>query len=1169
MLLLIALFVMSAQSFARLDDAMRWNVHTYRVLGEIDGMTESLLSATRAARRYSVSGDDAFRAESQRAQTDFDLYRNRAARLTRDNPTQQQSLQTLTSRVARWRRDLIAPMIETGRKTSVASNSGISRQAKGTSATQAESTSAAQAESIDAMRQGALTAWREASFDGPRATLQSMKIEEQRLLSRRESEGRMRQQATQSTLAFGVAFVLLLACLLFAVLARGTRQLARVNERLEIEIEERARIEARLRERQGFLSGLLDNLNAGVVACDARGMLTMFNSTARERHLLPSSVAGSGEHASEHRLLERDGETPMPVEATPLLRALGGETVRALEFVIKSETGEKRILSSNAQAIRDAAGEISGAVSISQDMTAYYQAQQALKDSEERHRQLFDRASDLIYSTDAAGHLVFFNPTATRLMNCAPERLRGMHYLDLVLPEHRHAAARFYGRQFARRIADTYYEFPALTPDGTIIWFGQNVHLMIEDGRVVGFQAVARDITDRRLAEEELSDSQERFRRLSEGAFEALSIARDGVIVEANGKFSELFGYAPDAVIGMNVADFAAPESRALVRRNVENNSEEPYEAMGKRRDGSYFPVELCGKIIPYHGQPARITAIRDITQRREIETMKNEFISTVSHELRTPLTSIRGSLGLLVGGVAGELPPRARGMIDIAHKNSERLVRLINDILDIEKIESGKMVLNLETQALKPLIETTIEANRGFGETLGVSFELQIPDELQAVQIDADSDRLMQVLTNLLSNAAKFSPRGAAVQVRIAPSPEALGDASAVRVEVSDQGPGVPAEFRDRIFGKFAQADSSDTRQKGGTGLGLSISKAIIEKLGGRIGFWSHPEQGTTFFFDLPRHQAEVAAHMSTHVEEKVEIRPRILVCEDDRDVAALLEMMLHAGGFDVDVAHETQVARALLRQARYDGMTLDIMLPDQDGISFLRELRESDPTRDLPIVVVSAQAQGDRLGINGDALGVSDWLEKPINATRLEAAVRRSTSGAQGAGGARPRVLHVEDDLDVVQVVRDILQDCADVAYASTVPQAREQLERNRFDLVVLDMELPGGTGTEILSYLAHHAPHVPVVIFSASDANGAARNIAATLVKSRTSNNQFLSTIKALLHRETPHRETPHRETPHRETPPSESASNANEVASGSLFRTAALPASEAATDEVVGR
>ncbi len=234
-----------------------------------------------------------------------------------------------------------------------------------------------------------------------------------------------------------------------------------------------------------------------------------------------------------------------------------------------------------------------------------------------------------------------------------------------------------------------------------------------------------------------------------------------------------------------------------------------------------------------------------DISERLRSERLKDEFVSTVSHELRTPLTSIAGSLGLLASGTTGPLPEPAMRLLKIAHKNIERLMRLINDLLDIEKIESGKIVFNLQRVDVRTLAEQAIEANRAYAEGFGVRLRLDAPPAPAFVR--SDSDRLVQVITNLLSNAIKFSPREAEVVVGI----ELLGDQ--VRITVRDRGRGIPDEFKPRIFEKFAQADAADDRKKGGTGLGLSIVKQIVTLLGGAVGFDTSAGRGTVFHVDLP----------------------------------------------------------------------------------------------------------------------------------------------------------------------------------------------------------------------------------------------------------------------------------------------------------------------------
>jgi signal transduction histidine kinase len=238
-------------------------------------------------------------------------------------------------------------------------------------------------------------------------------------------------------------------------------------------------------------------------------------------------------------------------------------------------------------------------------------------------------------------------------------------------------------------------------------------------------------------------------------------------------------------------------------------------------------------------------------------DRIKNEFISTVSHELRTPLTSIHASLDLVANGAAGPIPRESMELVEIARTNSNRLVRLINELLDIQKIESGGATYNIRSLEIRTLVEQAIAANRDYADQFSVAIALR--DDAVRARVEADPDRLIQVLTNLLSNAAKFSPSEALIQVSIERREEWI------RVTVSDSGPGIPEAFRARVFEKFAQADASDSRRKSGTGLGLSISKAIIEKLGGRIDFETTLGKGSQFFFELPELRTPLDAAASS----------------------------------------------------------------------------------------------------------------------------------------------------------------------------------------------------------------------------------------------------------------------------------------------------------------
>ncbi len=483
---------------------------------------------------------------------------------------------------------------------------------------------------------------------------------------------------------------------------------------------------------------------------------------------------------------------------------------------------------------------------------------------------------------------------------------------------------------------------------------------------------------------------------------------------------------------------------------------------------------------------------------------VKSEFLATMNHELRTPLTSLQGSLGLVIGGVAGQLPEKAASLIEIAHRNSDRLVRLINDILDIEKIEAGKMVFNLQRYDLVALIQQAIEVNQAYAGMFGVSLVFHAPAAGADARVDAD--RFAQVMANLISNAAKFSHENGSVEV------SCRHTKGRIRVAVADHGPGIPEEFRSHLFEKFSQADSSDTRQKGGTGLGLSICKAIVERMHGTIGYATESGAGTTFYVNLPEIPPQPEKHA---IDEAREHKTEILICENDADVAHLLQLMLSNAGYQSDIAYTAGEAKSRLAAKTYAAMTLDILLPDEDGISLLRELRQQPATHDLPIVIVSARAREAHGELNGSAVGVVDWLTKPLDEHRLRQAILHAT----GRAGDRARILHVEKATDIVNVTAVLCGELAHIVRASTLHEARELLRKEPFDLVILDIRLPDGSGYELLGSLNDIARQpVPVLIFSVEEVpREIASWVAAALVKSQTSNEKLLQTIRSLIARD----------------------------------------------------
>jgi PAS domain S-box-containing protein len=589
-----------------------------------------------------------------------------------------------------------------------------------------------------------------------------------------------------------------------------------------------------------------------------------------------------------------------------------------------------------------------------------------------------------------------------------------------------------------------------------------------------------------------------------------ISINDRGIIETVNSAVEGIFQYSAEELIGRNVRILAAqPHQRAHDRyiANYLRTGEAKIigkgrEVEGQRKDGGTFPMELSIAEFNIHDRRMFLGVVRDITERKEIDKAKSEFISTVSHELRTPLTSIKGSLGLVRSGAIGDLPKKMRSMLDIAYNNSDRLVALINDILDIEKFEANKMDFHMKPTEVVSLVDEAIEANKGYADEHNVTFIRSGSDE--EALVEGDRDRLMQVLSNLMSNAAKFSPDGERVELSVTHHDENI------RIAVRDFGPGIPEDFRDAIFEKFTQSDSSDTRQEGGTGLGLSITKLIVGRHGGTLWFNTETGKGTTFYVDLPE-LANPGEELPLETAGKGQYR--ILICEDEADIATLLKLMFEKAGYRSSVARTANQAKQLLEEGDYDAMTLDLGLPDQDGISLLQELRRKPKTQDLPVIVVSVTAREGQQELNGNAIGVIDWIQKPIEESLL---IDRLAFVLSQASGNRPRILHLEDDEGVLRIVSSLVADAGEVVPARTLKEAKTLLERETFDLVLLDLMLPDGDGEDLLPFLNKPGGvSTPVVVFSAKDlSRETAESIQAVLVKSRTSNEELLNVICSVI-------------------------------------------------------
>lgn len=608
------------------------------------------------------------------------------------------------------------------------------------------------------------------------------------------------------------------------------------------------------------------------------------------------------------------------------------------------------------------------------DVTEEVHAEQELRFSNRWRKAILDAASVSFIAADCDGMIRTFNRGAEQLLGyTAAEIIDKQTPAIFHLPEEVSERAEVLTQELGRPVEAGFEAFVAKAVEGYVDeneWTyvrkdGSRVKVILtvtavrdERGRLEGYLGVARDISLLRAQEEKIRVASERTQTILDNAADGIiAISEDGLIETFNQAAESIFGWKADDILGQSVNVLMPPAEAAqhdfyLHRFRTERVNRMlgvSRELYGVRKNGEQFPIEISLSEIIQEGRSLFIAMARDITERKRIDRMKSEFIATVSHELRTPLTAISGALRLLDSGTLGSLPEQWAKLVHIAYANSSRLIHLVNDLLDMEKLVAGKMNFALQYQPLLPLVQRCVESNRSLCSEHNVEFALddsalKFQAQARPVLVQVDGHRFEQVMANLLSNAAKFTRRDAEVVIKLE------WESRLARVTVIDRGPGIPAEFRERIFQKFSQADSSSTKAQRGTGLGLAISKEIVERLGGHIGFDSREGEGSSFFFTLP------ACLGSRFAFEGLPNKPRVLHVEDDEAISGLVAALLQ-DSVELVLAGSLEQARQTLSQESFDIVILDVLLPDGNGLELVDLLNHSGHSH-IDILAISQVA-------------------------------------------------------------------------------------------------------------------------------------------------------------------------------------------------------------------
>jgi PAS domain S-box-containing protein len=696
---------------------------------------------------------------------------------------------------------------------------------------------------------------------------------------------------------------------------------------------------------------------------------------------------------------------------------------------------------------RDESGAVTHVSVVSHDLTERRLAEEALRQSESKYESIVESLPDIVYRLDGEGRIVFING-AVRRYGYEPTELTGTPLLDLVHPDDRERAGRRVNERRTGQRRTMNLELRLLTRTGGAVdleirtvppvlsFLAEGVYSSPVPGpeSFAGTQGLARDITERKRMEELAGERTALYRVIFEhSASGMLAIARDGTIERINRKLSAIVGWTERDVTGRPFIDFVAPHSREAVlasraRRLGGAREPEEYELDVIHRDGHPVSVLIQVGLLPESG--TAIVSVMDITERKKTEEalrrakedaerasrIKNEFLANMSHEVRTPLNGILGMAELTL---LTELTGEQRENLEMIRESGRNLLAILNDLLDISRIEAGRMRLEADRFSMRDVLRSVESTYRPQAEAKGLTLDIDMAG-CAGGDLLGDGGRIRQVLSNLVGNALKFTPAGT---VGVAswllgsapdmppglpadlppglpadlPAGSSRGTPLRLLFRVRDTGVGIPPELVDMLFEPFTQADGSFTRRYSGTGLGLGIVRRLVRLMGGVIAVDSTPGQGTTVWFTVPlRQAAPVQSESATAPRPPARVRGplRVLVAEDNAVNRVYAERLVRELGHVAVAVEDGRAALRALADGGFDLVLMDVQMPGTDGVQATRSIRAGEvPGLDpaLPVIAMTAHAmKGDRERFL--AAGMDDYVSKPVAPEELEAALARA---------------------------------------------------------------------------------------------------------------------------------------------------------------------------------
>ncbi len=896
--------------------------------------------------------------------------------------------------------------------------------------------------------------------------------------------------------ASGVALAATMHVVIFAVLLWWCARSLNLTD------AERRRTEAVLERERNLSRTLIDHLPAYIYVKDTQSRFILNNAAHLEE--LGAAAQSDATGKTDFDFFARENAAQFRADEEQVMKS--GQPLLNREESFTDRNGDTQWMLTTKAPLLGAAGEVIGVVGVGRDITERKKEQDALS----RLASIVKSTGDGIISINLDGVIVSWNTAAEKMYGYSSDEVKGKHISILVPAGGEHDLKDLLERVWRQELVER-YETIRVRKDGTPLHVSLTVSPIKDlEGKVAGASAIARDITERKKAQEAVRESEERLQAILDHANSVIYL-KDlaGRYILVNRQFEKLFQLSREEAVGKTDYEIfpqgLADNYRANDRKVQETGKPLEFEeaATDERGLRSYISVKF-----PVRNAAGEIYAVggisTDVTQRqqaegevrrmnaalsqaiaaleiknREVEhatQMKSRFLASMSHELRTPLTAIVGFSDLLGQESAGPVNEKKKRFLKHVQSGANHLLQLINDILDLSKIEAGKLELHLESFVVKDAIPEVFSVI----QPLAAKKKLRVENGVGAdLWVRADRVRFKQILYNLLSNAVKFTPQNGEIRIEPAAAEEGF-----VTLSVADTGVGIRAEDQEIIFNVFQQVGETTRGVREGTGLGLAITRQLVESQNGRIWVESQVGKGSRFSFTLPAGGTvhEGLMRLSARVARPPSRgKPLVLIVDDEAACCELLAGYLAPEGYETVVAQSAEEALAKAAELLPDAITLDILGLGKSGWEILHELKSDPQTAEIPVIIVSVVDQRT-LGV---ALRAADYLIKPVTKPRVLQAIRRHVAPPREQNGRT--VMVVDDDVRHLEMVAEILNSAGyGVLQSRGGQEALDTLQGTLADAIVLDLMMPEIDGFEVLERIKQQPTlsKIPVVVLTAKD-------------------------------------------------------------------------------------